>query len=322
MSHRRIQILLATYNGAAFVGQQLESLRAQTTASQIKVLVRDDGSSDETVALVAAFDPGPLEIRLSEGPHAGPAGSFLALLEAADPACDCVMLCDQDDYWEPDKAEIAAAALARLDPDQPGLYCCRSVVTDDHLRPVGLTDLVPLGPSFRNALVQIIASGHTMALNQSLVRLTCRTLQPEAAVMHDNWIYCLAAGLGQVVFDPTPHVRYRIHGQNKMGFNVGWRRALQRVGRLFSSDRRQLTRQAQALAQTIGTELRLSDRAILMGFLDQDRLANRLRYLVRHPLTFQRRSTGVVNTVLFALGRFRLRPAPVARPLTQTEAGR
>ncbi|MDR1388055.1 MAG: glycosyltransferase [Propionibacteriaceae bacterium] len=303
---RPIQVLLATYNGAAHVEQQLDSLRRQTVADQIAVLVRDDASTDHTLAQVRAFDPGPLAIAQVAGQHVGPAAAFLELLRVADPDRPVTMLCDQDDYWEPDKAELAAAALARLDPDRPGLYCCRSTVTDAQLNPVGLTDLVPRGPSFRNSLLQIIASGHTMALNQPLVRLARDTMDPEAAIMHDNWIYCLAAGLGQVVFDPKPHVRYRIHSGNEMGFTVGWSRRLEQLGRLFALDRSPATRQAQALAETIGGDLGADDRAALLGFIDQSSLFRRLSYLVRFPLVLQRRSTAIVSSLAYALGRFRL----------------
>ncbi|MDR1214416.1 MAG: glycosyltransferase [Propionibacteriaceae bacterium] len=302
---RPIQVLLATYNGAAHVEQQLDSLRRQTVADQMTVLVRDDASTDGTVAVVRDFDPGPLALELIPGDHLGAAASFLDLLRRADLSCPTTMLCDQDDHWDPDKAEIAAAALAGLDPGRPGLYCCRSVVTDAQLNPVGLTDLAPRGPSFRNSLVQIIASGHTMALNPRLVELARQTMDPAAAVMHDNWIYCLAAGLGQVVFDPEPHVRYRIHSGNEMGFTVGWRRELERLGRLLRSDRSQLTRQARALAQVIGDDLAEADRSALLGFIDQSSLAQRLSYLARFPLVLQRRSTALASTWSYLVGRFR-----------------
>jgi len=202
---RRLQVLMATYNGAAYLTAQLASLKAQTVAQEIQLLIRDDGSTDATLDLIREFDPGPLSLDVITGDHIGVIASFRRLLDQADPACQAILFCDQDDVWRPEKAEAAAAALALLDPACPGLYCGRSVVTDANLNPVGLIDSAPRGPSWRNALVQNISPGHTMALNPALARLVADTLDPATAIMHDNWTYAVAAGLGQVVFDPEPH---------------------------------------------------------------------------------------------------------------------
>ena len=50
----RITILMASYNGAAHIGAQLESLAAQSHRDW-RLIVSDDGSSDATCAIVEAF---------------------------------------------------------------------------------------------------------------------------------------------------------------------------------------------------------------------------------------------------------------------------
>lgn len=50
----RIDILLATYNGAAFLGEQLDSIEAQTHENW-RLIARDDGSTDGTLEILKNF---------------------------------------------------------------------------------------------------------------------------------------------------------------------------------------------------------------------------------------------------------------------------
>ncbi len=96
----RVDVLLATHNGADFLEAQLRSLLEQTYPV-VRVLVRDDASTDATPALLAdwaARRPGKIEI-LDGGPRLGACGNFAALLQRAE--ADYVMFCDQDDVLAP-----------------------------------------------------------------------------------------------------------------------------------------------------------------------------------------------------------------------------
>ena len=77
----RITILMASYNGAAHIGAQLESLAAQSHADW-RLIVSDDGSRDATCAIIDAFAarfPSG-QIRRVEGPRQGATVNFLTLL--------------------------------------------------------------------------------------------------------------------------------------------------------------------------------------------------------------------------------------------------
>ena len=94
---------MATYDGAAFLGEQIESIFAQQHGS-LRLLVRDDGSTDATRAIVADYAARRPEMVVPvdpDGPHLGACGSFARLLEHS--TADYVMLCDQDDVWLPGK---------------------------------------------------------------------------------------------------------------------------------------------------------------------------------------------------------------------------
>lgn len=99
----RVSVLIAAYNAAAYIEQALDSVVAQTT-SDWEALVADDGSSDDTCAIVerrAAADP---RIRLLRAERNG--GPSVARNRAIDAACgDWVAVLDADDRWRPHRLE-------------------------------------------------------------------------------------------------------------------------------------------------------------------------------------------------------------------------
>jgi glycosyltransferase involved in cell wall biosynthesis len=216
-------VLLSTYNGARFLGEQLGSLLAQQHADWT-LFWRDDGSADATPAIMAAF-----AARLGAGRcvHvANPAGnlgvrdSFLTLLRAALPTLDtgdAAAFCDQDDVWLPEKLARGVAALAGVPDGTPALYCARQTLTDANLKPIGLSPPFNCPPGFPAALTQNIATGCTILLNRAAARLVAGS-SPPAGALHDWWCYLLvsAAG-GRVLTDDTPVLLYRQHGGNVVG---------------------------------------------------------------------------------------------------------
>jgi len=301
---RNVQILLATYNGGRYLDGQLASLRRQDCADRISLLIRDDGSTDDTVARLERFDPGPLAITLMRGDNLGVTGCFQALMTAADREAGCFLFCDQDDVWAPGKVTAAVAALPKS--DEPALYCGRSIITDAALKPRGLTAAAPRGPSFRNALIQNIAPGHTMAFNRSLLDVAAQTFDPARAIMHDHWAYLLASALGTVVFDSRPWAWYRTHGANQIGYESDpVSHLIGRAQRVLSLDRGIYTRQVRAFVDSMGGLLPEPERACAEAMVDQTTLAKREFFLRRYPLVHQDRLAQAVATILFLIGRYR-----------------
>ncbi len=112
-----VAILLATYNGAAFIGEQLRSLVEQT-AGPIDLIISDDGSTDGTIdAVDQAVGEWPL---LLNGPRKGFHENFRHLILHAPLDDDFYAFCDQDDVWQKEKLAAAIAALEALPADVPG----------------------------------------------------------------------------------------------------------------------------------------------------------------------------------------------------------
>ena len=82
MRNKTVTILMATYNGSAYVGNQLLSLQQQKYKDWI-VYIHDDGSSDDTVSIIKKMQLMDPRIKLIEdGITACGAGkNFLSLIK-------------------------------------------------------------------------------------------------------------------------------------------------------------------------------------------------------------------------------------------------
>jgi glycosyltransferase involved in cell wall biosynthesis len=229
LANPKIVILLAARNGAAFVQEQLDSFRAQTHCNW-ELLVSDDGSTDATVAIIEAFaNTVPQRVVVRPGPRLGSWQNFASLVRAEDIDGDLFAYSDQDDIWLPEKLANAARWFAGR-PDAPALYFTRTEIVDAAAAPIGFSPLFARAPTFQNALVQNIGGGNTMVFNRA-ARAALQATPPEfEMVCHDWWTYQVVTGIGGVAhYDCWPSVKYRQHGQNLVGANIGWRARLVRM---------------------------------------------------------------------------------------------
>jgi glycosyltransferase involved in cell wall biosynthesis len=230
-----VAILMATYDGAAYLEEQLASLRSQSHPD-IDLVVSDDGSRDGTSDILRKWmekwDKGRFVVR--EGPRRGFAENFRSLI--VDPVLDAdyFAFCDQDDIWEPDKLETAVFRLRAVAPGMPALFCSRTLTITESGVAVGASPLFARTPSFRNALVQSLAGGNTMVLNAAALSLIRKASIRSGFVSHDWWAYLLVSGAGgQVFYCSRPLVRYRQHGSNQVGANTSLGARFGRLRRLI-----------------------------------------------------------------------------------------
>ena len=217
----RVIVLMSCFKGVAYVEQQIGSILAQLPAEG-RLIVRDDGSPDDTVAaIVRAADP---RVTLVRGDNIGFARSFLWLIENAPADAEMVMLADQDDVWLPGKVERAWRVLGSA--QKPTLYCSRQQLVDVQLQPLGLSPCWPRPPSFLNALTENIVTGCTAAFNGPALELLRHNGDASRIHFHDWWLYLVVSARGEVVFDPEPTMLYRQHAGNVIGMADGFRRQL------------------------------------------------------------------------------------------------
>lgn len=308
-----VVVLLSTYNGEQHVGEQLRSILEQLPARG-RIVVRDDGSSDDTVAIVQAL--GDARIAVTSGPNLGFGRSFLTLLAGAPPDADMVMFADQDDVWLPGKITRAWQALQRLG-EEPALYGSAQMLADSRLRPLHVTRRWVREPSFEGALVENMITGCTAALNRPAVRLLQRAGVPQGVHFHDWWLYLVVSAFGQVVFDPEPTLLYRQHGANQIGHGVG------ALGRQIGIVRFLLRRdwvgillgQLHALWRHYGSELPLPKRRLIEDHfrLFRQVATPRWRFILGGSRWRDTLGTEVAFRVLLLVHKLHLWPPPARR---------
>lgn len=234
----RCAIVLCTLNGAAHVQAQLDSILGQDHQGW-DLWVSDDGSTDDTLAILRQFqtDQAPRhQVHILSGPRKGAAVNFLSLLCHPDlPKDRPIVLSDQDDIWHPNR--IRRACLATTDTSTPTLYGACSHIGDAAGQVMRPSAKPVRGPSFANALVQNIISGHTAALCPLALALIQKAGCPQGpgVPFHDWWLYLVVTACGgQVVWDATPTVIYRQHPANLMGSPTGFAARASRLGQLFN----------------------------------------------------------------------------------------
>lgn len=231
MSQSDLVILLSSFNGARFIAEQIGSIRRQTYTGWT-LLVRDDGSSDETIPVVeslASQDGRISLLRDGEG-NLGPAASFGVLLaHARATGAPYVALADQDDVWLPTKLarelELLWDEEAVAGPATPMLVHSDLAVVREDLSLLHRSFLAfqglrhqsesPLG----TLLIQNFVTGSTVVLNRALLELAV-PLPP--VIMHDWWLALCAAALGRLLYLPEATVLYRQHGSNAQGSRGKW----------------------------------------------------------------------------------------------------
>jgi hypothetical protein len=260
-SRHSIAVVMATYNGARYLEEQLDSLWRQTR-QDFELVIRDDGSTDGTTEILqraAALRPDRIRLVGDELGRLGPKSSFAVLLRQTQ--ARWIAFCDQDDYWLSSKLARQVTKLEELEAvhgqEVPLLCCSDAAVTNSQLQVAA--------PSYFSKHNIRVADGRDLALPRLLFRnyaigattminaalaARCRAM-PEEAVMHDWWCALVACISGKSVVLPDALIQYRQHGGNAVG---SLRRTMPRTSAQFleyvhlaQSNTARCVRQAQAL---------------------------------------------------------------------------
>lgn len=305
----RVVILMSTFNGERFVEEQLRSILIQLPPDG-RVIVRDDGSTDQTVARILAL--GDPRVSIIRGENIGFARSFLALMAMAPLDADMYMLSDQDDVWLPVKIERAWHHLKEFN-ERPALYCSRLQLVDINLKPIQLSFACLRPPSFENALTENIVTGCTAAFNPLALNLARIAGDSHQIYFHDWWLYLVVCAFGTVIVDPEATILYRQHGQNVIGMGAGIRRYWTILRFLYRENWiRVMYNQIDNFHATHGAALNDAQRTFMARFFDHRSLASVAR-LILVPQRFRQTLIGdlLFRALLLATilaGRWRLNP--------------
>jgi glycosyltransferase involved in cell wall biosynthesis len=229
-----ISIAMATYNGAAFLKDQLASLGAQTLLPTELVLT-DDCSTDATLEIARDFArAAPFAVHIHQNPaRLGYRANFMRAMSFC--SGDLIAFCDQDDVWHSNKLAMMISYFG--DPD---------VLLVHHNAQLINAQGRSLGPLWPQAPQPPIANpltlepwftvlGFTQMFRRAIGEMSegwSRSIAPNVdghPMTHDQWIVFLASALGKVAYLHANLAQYRQHASNTEGWD--WKAAdfLQRM---------------------------------------------------------------------------------------------
>lgn len=207
-----VSVVMTTYNGQEYVGEQLDSILGQTYGD-FELIIADDASSDGTAEILKQYAAKDDRVRLLLNPqNLGLHGNLEKALRMA--RGDFIAISDQDDIWEPVKIEELVSLIGRSD----GAFC-NSLLIDKDGNSLGKTimqvinaETPPLGADAAAALIRRnVVSGHALLFRR---RLLDYVLPFSDELVFDQQIAFFAAyGKGIRYLDKCL-VLHRIHGDN------------------------------------------------------------------------------------------------------------
>ena len=229
----RIFILMGSYNGEAYLREQIDSIQKQDYPHW-RLIFRDDLSQDATMEIAESMarEDERIQIITDDLGNQGAAGNFGVLLRyAKEIDAEYVCFADQDDVWQTWKLSRQMALMSEIEARRgrhlPALVHSDLTVVDEQLRIVSRSFMAFQRIRHEESspllvlLVQNYVTGCTVMINRALLDFALPI--PTSALMHDWWLALCAAACGQLAFLPYATVLYRQHGKNDVSAREFWR---------------------------------------------------------------------------------------------------
>ena len=205
---KSVEVLMATYNGAQYVGRQIDSIISQKNVD-VHITIRDDGSKDNTPEVLRSYEKlYPNQIKVVIGENIGHRRCFLTLLSLASKA-DYYAFSDQDDIWEKEKLQKAIELIGN---NKNVLYTSNLNIVNSDLKELGKTNFSPLHSSIYSEFTRHRFAGCTYVFDQYLMDIVLQfsSLNLPNGIMpgHDALIGRCAYACGTVLLDENSYIKH------------------------------------------------------------------------------------------------------------------
>lgn len=219
---KKVNVLMSTYNGEAYIGEQMASILNQDYPN-IEIYIRDDGSTDGTCGYLKKYE-GLENVHIEYGDNIGFLLSFQKLLLKAETG-DYWAFSDQDDIWYKDKVSRAVDWMDRQGGSKPLLYQCSYYIVDEKLDKTGLYAPAIKDYDLKRGVTENIFSGFASMLNGELRTMMLRG-NWEKIQYHDCWMTLIGLGFGSCFFDSYIGAEHRrltnSVSEEKLGKRIAW----------------------------------------------------------------------------------------------------
>jgi glycosyltransferase involved in cell wall biosynthesis len=216
----RIAVIIPCYNHAQYVGEALESVLNQSRRPD-RVIVIDDGSKDDSVAVLRLFESRGVEVSSRE--NRGAHNTINELIERASTDCDYISILNSDDRYLPDRIEKCLDA-ARTSPGK-SVFSTKlrvidgtgAVMPEDAPRSRWFHGAWALGQQDGIELSEWLGQANFIATTSNIfARSAYLRANPmgDYRFIHDYFFLSTAAFEDQIAVVPEVLMEYRVHGSN------------------------------------------------------------------------------------------------------------
>ncbi len=263
-----VDILMATYNGAKYVDEQIRSFCRQTY-SDWRCIVHDDGSTDGTQQIIREWvSRDPRIVFIEDGVQGlGPAKHFIHMLQYSD--AEWVMWSDQDDVWFADKVATMLAAGQRAAFKGAGVVYANAMLWNPEKGVIAPINTLFYPTNLRDTLFLNSGVQGASALFNAAMRELVKTPLSFYA-MHDHVLLLAGLTMGEVVYVKKSLMYYRQHNANVTGNAPGskWRKfELMWTNRHVPVVSREHLHGLRAFNDCFGEQLKSDDEDVIQTFL-------------------------------------------------------
>lgn len=290
----RVFVMMATYNGAEHLREQIESILSQEDVA-VTLRICDDRSDDETASILNDYSHSDSRVVATVNQERlGVARNFMQMVYSVNPNdFDYYAFSDQDDVWLPGKLRTAVTSISAKETDAaskkiegigiPVLYCSELFDVDECLQnPVPELSRLSNDISHRaSLLIRNRYSGCTMVFNRAHLMLTNYYPLDSFPRIHDVWMALLSYYCGNLVIDyDHPLILRRITGSNTEGATVrGKDLKSASISSLAKPSKSAARSTARLLLQGYSKFMSKSDRELIDSFCSYaDKLLTRIKW--------------------------------------------
>lgn len=274
----KVLVLLATYNGEKYLKEQLDSILNQEQV-EVKILVRDDGSTDGTCSILEKYKGEKLDFYI--GDNVGPAKAFLSLINDSYKEYSFYAYADQDDVWNSEKLIKCINKIKGNKSNKPALCMSTYDVVDENLNYVYTRNMeFEREINLFETIMYRSPSGCTMVFDKKL-RDIMLDKQPKSIRMHDFWTLLTAqVHKADILTIDESLMKYRIHGENTVGLSPKFLKRIKRLFRSMIYNCNERQKQAISLLEVYEEEIDEEIKDILLEIKDYNKsLKSKWRFL-------------------------------------------
>lgn len=237
MENKKIDILMATYNGEKYLAEQLDSIINQTYHNW-NLLIRDDNSTDKTLEIIQNYHKKDKRIKIlkdNKG-NLGIVRNFEELLKSSE--SEFIMFSDQDDIWVKNKLDMYLKMIEKI--KNKGFMIHSDAILFDKNKSNILKDTFiskkAINKGLENVFFNYFVQGATILISKEIKNFILPF--PKEVYLHDRYIHLISELFFERIFVNKALIYYRQHGDNQIGAKNTIRELL--LKRYFDERDRQL----------------------------------------------------------------------------------